>query len=221
LLEEQTGNPSRAMEHYRTAFRHAPELADPKINPEVLYSKLYLGALVQHGEEKRFTASLPMPLLEPRKVKRVMARIDKGRPPEAAFKEQAEAVEPAAEEAAAAAPAEVGAEEPAPPVATRPPADVQPKQVQPRGRRLAPGPRPTQTPRPQRSGFHPGEHSTTPGSPSKAQPSPEPTPSQEGVDAPQLPNVSPEASLQPLWPGLPDPMYTLHRMWTTSPSGSG
>ena len=36
LLEEQTGHPSKALDHYRRAFKFAPELADPAYNPEVL-----------------------------------------------------------------------------------------------------------------------------------------------------------------------------------------
>ena len=69
LLEEGKGNASKALEYYTAAFRHAPELADPEINPEVLYSKLFVGALVRHTEESRFARAMPMPYLEPGKVK--------------------------------------------------------------------------------------------------------------------------------------------------------
>ncbi len=42
------------MKHYEMAFKHAPELADPKINPEVLSSRLQLGAQVRHFDSERF-----------------------------------------------------------------------------------------------------------------------------------------------------------------------
>lgn len=64
LLEEQTGEARSAMEHYERAFKHAPELADPRINPEILSSKLQVGALVQHFDRERFKRSLPMPVLD-------------------------------------------------------------------------------------------------------------------------------------------------------------
>lgn len=74
LLEEKTGHPSRALELYRRAFESAPELADPAVNPELLQSKLYLGALllvgggeVRPGEQSR---SLP----EPGEIESVLAR---------------------------------------------------------------------------------------------------------------------------------------------------
>jgi len=68
-LEEGKGNAKKALEYYTTAFRHAPELADPEVNPEVLYSKLFVGALIRHTEESRFARAMPMPFLEPGKVK--------------------------------------------------------------------------------------------------------------------------------------------------------
>ncbi len=71
LLEEQLGHSSDAMYHYRRAFKFAPELADPKINPEVLSSKLVLGVHLQDQERRRFKNALPMPYLEPGKVSRV------------------------------------------------------------------------------------------------------------------------------------------------------
>jgi tetratricopeptide (TPR) repeat protein len=76
LLEEQTGHPSQALEHYRRAYQSAPELADPKINPEVLSSKLQLGAQLVHGEQARFTGALPMAFVEPEQVAAVRARFE-------------------------------------------------------------------------------------------------------------------------------------------------
>ncbi len=75
LLEEGEGNADKALKHYTKAFQHAPELVDPEINPEVLYSKLYVGALVKHTEESRFARAMPMPFLEPGKVQGTNRRI--------------------------------------------------------------------------------------------------------------------------------------------------
>jgi hypothetical protein len=72
LLEEQTGDAKAAMEHYERAFRHAPELANPQVNPEVLSSDLQLGAQVRHFEGQRFERAMPMPYLEPASVRAVM-----------------------------------------------------------------------------------------------------------------------------------------------------
>lgn len=74
LLEEQTGHPSKALEHYRRAFTHAPELANPGYNPEVLSSDLSLGAALIRNEQERFTAVSPMSYLRPGRVKRVRAQ---------------------------------------------------------------------------------------------------------------------------------------------------
>jgi hypothetical protein len=71
LLEEQTRHPSRALEHYQLAFKHAPELADPAYNPEVLSSELSLGATLYHNEKERFATVSPMSYLRPGRVKRV------------------------------------------------------------------------------------------------------------------------------------------------------
>jgi hypothetical protein len=71
LLEEQTGDSRSAMQHYEMAFKHAPELADPKINPEILSSRLQLGAQVKHFDSQRFEKTMPMPFLEPATVRKV------------------------------------------------------------------------------------------------------------------------------------------------------
>ena len=70
LLEEQTGDSSAAMKHFETAFQHAPELANPKINPEILSSRLQLGAQVQHFDSERFEKTMPMPFLDPAAVRK-------------------------------------------------------------------------------------------------------------------------------------------------------
>ena len=71
LLEEQRGEARAAMKHYETAFKHAPELANPKINPEILSSKLQLGAQVRHFDRERFEKTMPMPFMEPATVRKV------------------------------------------------------------------------------------------------------------------------------------------------------
>jgi len=73
LLEEQEGHPSKALELYRRAYKHAPELADPAINPEVLYSSLQLGATLRQSASERFEHQAPLAYLEPDEVRSVRA----------------------------------------------------------------------------------------------------------------------------------------------------
>jgi len=94
LLEEQLGHSSDAMYHYRRAFKFAPELADPKVNPEVLSSSLVLGVHLQDQERRRFKDTLPMGYLEPAQVLRVKRQYEPTPTPEAEEK-----TEPAAAEA--------------------------------------------------------------------------------------------------------------------------
>jgi hypothetical protein len=74
LLEEQTGHPSKALEYYTRAYKSTPELADPKVNPDVMYSKLQLGAALYHQDRERFTETVPMPYLDPAEVRKVKAQ---------------------------------------------------------------------------------------------------------------------------------------------------
>ena len=76
LLEENDGHPGRALEHYRLAFKVAPELAFPEVNPEVLSSELALGAKVRHLNRESFVASMPMSFLEPHEVVAVRSRFE-------------------------------------------------------------------------------------------------------------------------------------------------
>lgn len=71
LLKEKTGHPKEAMDYYRRAFKFAPDLADAKVNPELLYSDLQLGAQLLTLERSRFSRSAPMPYLEPKQVQDV------------------------------------------------------------------------------------------------------------------------------------------------------
>ena len=76
LLEEQTGEGKSAMKHYETAFKHAPELANPEVNPEILSSRLQLGAQVRHFDRQRFEKTMPMPFLEPATVRKVQRKFE-------------------------------------------------------------------------------------------------------------------------------------------------
>ena len=80
LLEEQTGEAKSAMKHYEMAFKHAPELANPKINPEILSSKLQLGAQVRHFDSERFKTTMPMSLMDPVAVRKAQRKFEKTRP---------------------------------------------------------------------------------------------------------------------------------------------
>ena len=71
LLEEQLGHGSNALYYYRRAFKFAPELADPKVNPEVMASRLVLGVQLIDRDRRRFKDTLPMPYLEPGQVDQV------------------------------------------------------------------------------------------------------------------------------------------------------
>ncbi len=82
LLEEQLGHSSNALYYYRRALKFAPELADPRVNPEVMASKLMLGVQLQDQDRRRFKDSLPMPYLEPGKVERVRRQYESTPTPE-------------------------------------------------------------------------------------------------------------------------------------------
>lgn len=71
LLEEQSGNSKTALKHFEKAFEHAPELADPRINPEILSSQLQLAARVRHYDRERFEGFTPMPYLDLASVHKV------------------------------------------------------------------------------------------------------------------------------------------------------
>jgi len=80
LLEERTGQVKSAMKHYETAFKHSPELANPKINPEILSSKLQLGAQVRYFDSERFKKTMPMPFMEPAAVRKAQRKFEKTPP---------------------------------------------------------------------------------------------------------------------------------------------
>ncbi len=76
LLEEKTGDAADAMKHFEKAFEHAPELADPAVNPEILSSDLQLGAQVRHFDRQRSQQLMPMPYLEPATVQQVRSQFE-------------------------------------------------------------------------------------------------------------------------------------------------
>jgi hypothetical protein len=83
LLEEQTGDSSKAIYHYRRAFKFAPELADPAVNPEVLYSHLQLAGVIQNSARNRFGQDLPLGFLQPERVAAVRSQFEATPTPEA------------------------------------------------------------------------------------------------------------------------------------------
>ena len=81
LLEEQTGEGKSAMQHFEMAFKHAPELANPKVNPEILSSRLQLGAQVRHFDGERFEGNMPMPFMAPAEMRKVQKQFEVAAPP--------------------------------------------------------------------------------------------------------------------------------------------
>jgi len=93
LLEEQLGHSSNALYYYRRALKFAPELADPRVNPEVTASKLMLGVQLHDRDRRQFVDLLPMPYLEPGKVERVRRQYELTPIPEPEATPETEAVE--------------------------------------------------------------------------------------------------------------------------------
>ncbi len=75
LLEEQLGDSADALRYYEKAFTHAPELADPQVNPEVLSSELVLGAQLATIDRSSFEDALPLRYLQPEAVSETLRRI--------------------------------------------------------------------------------------------------------------------------------------------------
>ncbi len=83
LVEEQLGHPTKAMHYYERAFRFSPGLSDPGVNPEVLESKLQLGALVRRLNRDRFTQNMPPVSIEPHRIYAAESAGTRRRPPRA------------------------------------------------------------------------------------------------------------------------------------------
>jgi len=71
LLEEELGHTTKALEHYEQAFQKAPRLADPAFNPEVMSSRLALGAWLRHYDQDSFDQNIPMRYLRPDEINEV------------------------------------------------------------------------------------------------------------------------------------------------------
>jgi tetratricopeptide (TPR) repeat protein len=81
LLEEQTNHPSKALEYYQLAFKHAPELAELQHNPALMYSRLQLGAQLVHIDRAQAAQRIPLAYLRPGQVERVRSRFEPTRTP--------------------------------------------------------------------------------------------------------------------------------------------
>ena len=182
LLEEQTGHPTKALEHFEKAYEHAPSLADPKVNPEVLQSRLQFGAAVKQGAESRFTKSAPLSFLEPEQVREVKQQYLPTPSPT-----------PTPTVTTQVSPTPVTRVRPTPPAATPTRAvgaeeeGAEPSRVRPR-RPVGPAVSPTAPPVDQSSPYGVRRPSSSGGTPTGA-----------GVRP-----VSPEASLDPWWRQMPE-----------------
>lgn len=76
LCDEQLGKGAEAVRYYRRAYRFAPELMEPRVNPAVLYSKLQAGARVPTLRGRDFARQLPMAYLEADKVAEIRKRFE-------------------------------------------------------------------------------------------------------------------------------------------------
>jgi tetratricopeptide (TPR) repeat protein len=196
LLEEQTGDARSAMQHFETAFEHAPELTDPKVNPLILSSDLQLGAQVRHFDRQRVKGVMPMPVLDKQALRQTERELSRSQMPAATATpvaalpptpHAAEGAEPGVETGSGSAGAAAGA------------ATAEAAASRSRGSsRSRSG---------QSSGS--GSRSTTPDPGSTPYGFPTPPPSGGGtgtggdVDtAPQIGDTSPEAMLRPIWPRL-------------------
>jgi tetratricopeptide (TPR) repeat protein len=122
LLEEQLGDSADALRYYEKAFTHAPELADPAVNPEVLSSELVLGAQLATVDRSSFKGSLPLGYLQPEAVDETLRRIaEEGPAPAATAAPEPQADAAAATPAAAEAPPPAAAPSPTPAPAQTPP----------------------------------------------------------------------------------------------------
>lgn len=98
LLEEQEGHSTAALDHFRRAFKSAPELSDPKVNPEMMASELAFAAKLREYHRINFKNSMPMPYMEAGEVKKVRKFYESPPPPKRSSKGAEEAAEEAAED---------------------------------------------------------------------------------------------------------------------------
>jgi len=92
LLEEQLGHSTEALNYFRRAFKFAPELSDPKVNPEMMTSELAFAAKLREYDRVGFSENLPMRYLQPGKVERLRASFEPEPEPDSSPQEVGEPV---------------------------------------------------------------------------------------------------------------------------------
>lgn len=90
LLEEQLGHSTEALDYFRRAFKFAPELSDPTVNPEMLTSELAFAAKLREYDRVEFSNNLPMRYLQPGKVERLRKSFEPEPEPDASLQEVGE-----------------------------------------------------------------------------------------------------------------------------------
>jgi len=195
LLEEQEGHSTAALDHFRRAFKSAPELSDPKVNPEMMASELAFAAKLREYHRINFKNSMPMPYLDAGKVKKVRKLYESTPPPKRSSKGAEEAAEEMVEET-------VEDQESPPPTPAPAESSVEsqtPPQARPAPVRRAPS-------------SSSGGAASTSGAASASVP-PDPSgatsaPTSQGggppLGAPAIGSTSPEARLEMAWPVLWD-----------------
>jgi tetratricopeptide (TPR) repeat protein len=72
LAEERCGRRETAIHDYVRAYRHAPDLANPDLNPLVYDSRLQTEAALEHYREKAVTSTLKVTPIDPAAVRQMM-----------------------------------------------------------------------------------------------------------------------------------------------------
>jgi hypothetical protein len=198
LLEEQIGHTTEALDYYRRAFKFAPELSDPKVNPEMLTSDLAFAAKLREYDRVTFSEAMPMRFLQPKKVERVKRRVGAELAPEGPAqkkkkRDKAEAISPTSDATTQGEAAEEGAE----PVEGSPGESPPPAQPSSSGTSGAASPKP---PSSTRSSASP-RPSSTQSSGATAVPTPRSENQPFGMPPP-VSKTSPEAHLLLEIPGL-------------------
>ena len=65
MVSEELGDVDGALFYYQRAYRFAPELADPAVNPQVLYSDLQIAVRTRSYHGRFLERNMPMELVEP------------------------------------------------------------------------------------------------------------------------------------------------------------
>jgi tetratricopeptide (TPR) repeat protein len=72
LAEERCGRRDTAIRDYVRAYRHAPDLANPDLNPLVYDSRLQTEAALEYYREKAVTSTLKVTPIDPAAVRQMM-----------------------------------------------------------------------------------------------------------------------------------------------------